>query len=149
MTETPSLADGLARRGAQLVTGGTENHIVLIDVSSYGITGRPRPSRRCLTPTSSATATPFHATPRAVATRRVCASAPPRSRRRGFGPAESDRDAELIVEVLAATTATRTRSGGTSKAKYTIAHSVAGKVHDAAHELLTANPLHPGLDVTL
>ncbi len=35
-----ALADGLSRRGARLVTGGTENHLVLIDVSSYGITGR-------------------------------------------------------------------------------------------------------------
>jgi glycine hydroxymethyltransferase len=35
-----ALADGLSRRGARLVTGGTENHLVLIDVSSYGVTGR-------------------------------------------------------------------------------------------------------------
>ena len=38
---TPSaLADGLLRRGARLVTGGTDNHLVLIDVSSFGLTGR-------------------------------------------------------------------------------------------------------------
>src|SRR6478609_636073 len=35
-----ALADGLAKRGVRLITGGTENHLVLIDVSSYGITGR-------------------------------------------------------------------------------------------------------------
>ncbi|MGH3662404.1 MAG: glycine hydroxymethyltransferase, partial [Micromonosporaceae bacterium] len=35
-----ALADGLLSRGAKLVTGGTDNHLVLIDVSSYGITGR-------------------------------------------------------------------------------------------------------------
>src|SRR5215470_6568756 len=35
-----SLADGLLRRGARLVTGGTENHLVLMDVSTYGVTGR-------------------------------------------------------------------------------------------------------------
>ena len=60
-----------------------------------------------------------------------------------------DRVAELIVEVLAATTPANTKSGGTSKANYTIANSIAGKVHDAANELLSANPLYPGLDVTL
>src|SRR6185369_7070840 len=36
-----ALADGLMRRGATLVTGGTDNHLNLIDVeSSYGLTGR-------------------------------------------------------------------------------------------------------------
>src|SRR6188768_2876314 len=35
-----TLADGLLKRGANLVTGGTDNHLVLIDVSGYGITGR-------------------------------------------------------------------------------------------------------------
>ena len=35
-----ALADGLLKSGAQIVTGGTENHIVLLDVSPYGLTGR-------------------------------------------------------------------------------------------------------------
>ena len=35
-----SLADGFLRRGAKLVTGGTDNHIVLLDVTSFGLTGR-------------------------------------------------------------------------------------------------------------
>ena len=35
-----SLADGFLPRGAKLVTGGTDNHLVLLDVSSFGLTGR-------------------------------------------------------------------------------------------------------------
>ncbi len=35
-----SLADGFLTRGADLVTGGTDNHLVLLDVSSFGLTGR-------------------------------------------------------------------------------------------------------------
>src|SRR3712207_9226131 len=35
-----ALAEGLTRRGAKLVTGGTDNHLALIDVTSYGLTGR-------------------------------------------------------------------------------------------------------------
>ena len=36
-----ALAEGLARRGAALVTGGTDNHLVLIDVATtFGLTGR-------------------------------------------------------------------------------------------------------------
>ena len=35
-----ALSDGLIRRGTRLVTGGTDNHLVLIDVGGYGLTGR-------------------------------------------------------------------------------------------------------------
>ena len=35
-----SLAEGFLKRGAKLVTGGTDNHIVLLDVSAFGLTGR-------------------------------------------------------------------------------------------------------------
>src|ERR1700754_1527041 len=35
-----ALAEGFLKRGARLVTGGTDNHIVLLDVESFGVTGR-------------------------------------------------------------------------------------------------------------
>src|SRR3954465_3940347 len=35
-----ALAEGLSRRGVRLVTGGTDNHLVLLDVTSFGLTGR-------------------------------------------------------------------------------------------------------------
>ena len=35
-----ALAEGLLSRGVNLVTGGTDNHIVLLDVSNMGLTGR-------------------------------------------------------------------------------------------------------------
>ena len=121
---------------------------MLIDVSTYGITGRQAESALL----DSGIVTNRNAIPRdpngAWYTSGVRIGTPALTSR-GFGPAEFDRVAELIVEVLAATTPTSTPSGGTSKAKYTIADGVAGRVHDAADELLTANPLYPGLDVTL
>ena len=142
-----ALADGLSRRGARLVTGGTENHLVLIDVSSYGITGRQAESALL----DAGIVTNRNAIPRdpngAWYTSGVRIGTPALTSR-GFGTTEFDRVADLIVEVLAATTPTSTRSGGTSKAKYTIADGLAGNVHDAANELLTANPLYPGLEVT-
>src|SRR5207245_10989336 len=57
---------------------------------------------------------------------------------RGFGAAEFDRVAELIVDVLTATSAAAAPSGGTSKAKYVIADGVADKTHAAANEMLEA-----------
>ena len=142
-----ALADGLSRRGARLITGGTENHLVLIDVSSYGITGRQAESALL----DAGIVTNRNAIPRdpngAWYTSGVRIGTPALTSR-GFGTAEFDRVAELIVDVLAGTSPISTRSGGTSKAKYMIANSLAGKVHDAANELLTANPLYPGLEVT-
>ena len=35
-----TLADGLLRRGMRLVSGGTDNHLVLADLRSIGLTGK-------------------------------------------------------------------------------------------------------------
>ena len=63
-----SLADGFLTRGANLVTGGTDNHIVLLDVTSFGLTGRQAESalldagvvtnRNSVPPTRTAPGTP-------------------------------------------------------------------------------------------
>ena len=142
-----ALADGLMRRGARLVTGGTENHLVLIDVSTFGLTGRQAESALL----DSGIVTNRNAIPRdpngAWYTSGVRIGTPALTSR-GFGPAEFDRVAELIVDVLTATTPAAAPSGGASKAKYAIADGVAAKTHDAANELLTANPLYPGLEIS-
>jgi len=141
-----TLAEGLSKRGVRLVTGGTENHLVLLDVASFGITGRQAESALL----DSGIVTNRNAIPRdpngAWYTSGVRIGTPALTSR-GFGPAEFDRTAELIVDVLAATTATAAASGGSSKAKYTIADGVAAKTHSAAEELLSANPLYPGLEI--
>jgi glycine hydroxymethyltransferase len=141
-----TLADGLLRRGAKLVTGGTENHLVLIDVSGFGLTGRQAESALL----DSGIVTNRNAVPRdpngAWYTSGVRIGTPALTSR-GFGPGEFDRVAELIVDVLISTTPTAAASGGASKAKYTLADGVADKTHSAANELLDAHPLYPGLDL--
>ncbi|HWB65921.1 MAG TPA: glycine hydroxymethyltransferase [Mycobacteriales bacterium] len=136
-----ALADGLMRRGVRLVTGGTENHLVLLDVSTFGITGRQAESALL----DSGIVTNRNAIPRdpngAWYTSGIRIGTPALTSR-GFGTAEFDRVAELMVDVL---TATSPVEG--SKAKYTIADGVAGKTHDAANELLARHPLYPGLDL--
>ncbi len=44
-----AFAEGLLKRGARLVTGGTDNHLVLLDVQSFG-SPAGRPSPRCSIP---------------------------------------------------------------------------------------------------
>jgi glycine hydroxymethyltransferase len=141
-----TLAEGLMRRGARLVTGGTDNHLALIDVSTFGLTGRQAESALL----DSGIVTNRNAIPRdpngAWYTSGVRIGTPALTSR-GFGAAEFDQVAELIVNVLSSTTPTAAASGGTSKAKYTLADGVAAKTHAAANELLEANPLYPGLDL--
>ena len=53
LTDAKALAEGLLRRGSTLVTGGTDNHLVLIDTRAYGLTGRQAEAARSA-PASSA-----------------------------------------------------------------------------------------------
>jgi glycine hydroxymethyltransferase len=141
-----ALADGLMKRGTKLVTDGTENHLALIDVSSYGITGRQAESALL----DSGIVTNRNSVPRdpngAWYTSGVRIGTPALTSR-GFGPDDFDRVAELIVDVLSSTTPAPTKEGKPGKAKYVLADGVADKTRSAAAELLAANPLYPGLDL--
>jgi glycine hydroxymethyltransferase len=140
-----ALADGLMRRGARLVTGGTDNHLVLIDVSTFGLTGRQAESALL----DSGIVTNRNSVPRdpngAWYTSGVRIGTPALTSR-GFAAADFDRVAELIVDVLGATSPAAA-SSGPSKAKYSIADGVAEETQAAAQEMLDANPLYPGLDL--
>jgi glycine hydroxymethyltransferase len=140
------LAEGLMKRGVKLVTDGTENHLVLLDVSSYGITGRQAESALL----DAGIVTNRNAVPRdpngAWYTSGVRIGTPALTTR-GFGADEFDRVAELIVDVLSATTPTTTSAGAASKAKYVLADGVADKTRAASAEILDKHPLYPGLDL--
>ena len=98
-----SLADGFLSRDAKLVTGGTDNHIVLLDVSSFGLTGRQAESALLdagvVTNRNSVPADPNGA----WYTSGIRFGTPALTTR-GFGAAEFDRVAELVVDVLRNTT---------------------------------------------
>jgi glycine hydroxymethyltransferase len=139
-----ALADGLLRRGASLVTGGTDNHLVLIDVSGFGLTGRQAESALL----DAGIVTNRNAVPAdpngAWYTSGVRIGTPALTSR-GFGASEFDRVAELIVGVLKKTTPVTAASGQPGKAKYTVADGVAAATKAAAAELLADHPLYPGL----
>jgi glycine hydroxymethyltransferase len=141
-----ALAEGLIRRGARLVTGGTDNHIVLVDVSGFGLTGRQAESALLdagiVTNRNSVPADPNGA----WYTSGIRLGTPALTTR-GFGADEFDRTAELIVNVLANTTPTATRDGAPSKARYATTDGLADRARAAAAELLDRHPLYPGLDL--
>jgi glycine hydroxymethyltransferase len=141
-----TLADGLRRRGVRLVTDGTENHLVLLDVSSFGLTGRQAESALL----DAGIVTNRNAVPAdpngAWYTSGVRIGTPALTTR-GFGAAEFDQVAELIAGVLGGTTPTTTSSGEPSRAKYTLTDGLADRTRAAAAELLAGHPLYPGLDL--
>jgi glycine hydroxymethyltransferase len=141
-----TLAEGLMRRGARLVTGGTENHLVLLDTSTFGLTGRQAESALL----DAGIVTNRNSIPRdpngAWYTTGIRLGTPALTSR-GFQPDDFDRVAELIVDVLSATSPASTADGGASKAKYQLPDGVADKTKAAAAEILDAHPLYPGLEL--
>lgn len=142
-----TLAEGFLKRGTDLVTGGTDNHLVLLDVTSYGLTGRQAESALIdagiVTNRNSVPADPNGAWYTSGV--RLGTSA---LTTRGFGAAEFDTVAELIVEVLSNTTPGTTKAGAPSKATYTLADGVADRVRAASAEILDKHPLYPGIDLS-
>ncbi|WP_416277061.1 glycine hydroxymethyltransferase [Nocardia sp. alder85J] len=134
-----ALAEGLLRRGARLVTGGTDNHLVLIDVSGYGLTGRQAESALL----EAGIVTNRNAIPRdpngAWYTSGIRIGTPALTTR-GVDAAGMDEIAGLLDIVLRATTPT-------GKARYTLADGVAESVRARSADLLARHPLYPGLEL--
>ncbi|MER5704329.1 glycine hydroxymethyltransferase [Micromonospora sp. NPDC002296] len=142
-----ALAEGLLRRGAKLVTGGTENHLVLIDVSGYGLTGRQ--AEQALL--DSGIVTNRNSVPQdpngAWYTSGIRIGTPALTTR-GLGVAEMDATAELIHTVLSQTVSASNADGTPSKAKYVLDPALADKVSRRATDLLSTFPLYPSVDLT-
>jgi glycine hydroxymethyltransferase len=136
-----ALAEGFLKRDARLVTGGTDNHIVLLDVTSFGLTGRQAESA-LLDSGVVTNRNSIPADPNGAWYTSGIRLGTPALTTRGFGPDDFDRVAELMVDVLS-----NTQPEGTSKAKYKLADGTAERVHAGASELLAANPLYPGLSL--
>jgi glycine hydroxymethyltransferase len=141
-----ALAEGFLKRDARLVTGGTDNHLVLLDVSGFGLTGRQAESALLdagiVTNRNSIPADPngaWYTSGIRIGT--------PALTTRGFGADEFDTVAALMIDVLDNTKPAVTSAGAPSKATYTLADGVADRTRSASAEMLDANPLYPGLVV--
>jgi glycine hydroxymethyltransferase len=139
-----SLADSLLKRGATLVTGGTDNHIVLLDVaSSYGLTGRQAESALL----DAGVVTNRNSIPRdahgAWYTSGVRLGTPALTTL-GMGADELDEVADIIDATLRVTSPAAATSGP-SKAKYLLDDAVAKASRGRAVELLDRFPLYPSI----
>jgi glycine hydroxymethyltransferase len=141
-----ALADGLLRRGVTLVTGGTDNHLILIDVSGYGLTGRQAESALV----DSGIVTNRNSIPRdpngAWYTSGIRLGTPALTTR-GLGPSDMDDIAGLIDTVLASTRPATGPDGKVSRARYCLDDAVASKVAGQAAEMLARYPLYPSVEL--
>ncbi|HEY2521551.1 MAG TPA: glycine hydroxymethyltransferase [Streptosporangiaceae bacterium] len=137
-----ALADGLIRRGVTLVTGGTDNHLVLADVAaSYGLTGRQAETALI----EAGVVTNRNSVPRdpngAWYTSGIRLGTPALTTL-GMGPAELDEVADIMATALAATTP---QAG--SKAKHQLDTSVAEACRARCADLLARHPLYPEIQL--
>jgi glycine hydroxymethyltransferase len=138
-----ALADGLLRRGARLVTGGTDNHLVLIDVgASFGLTGRQAEAALLdagvVTNRNSVPSDPNGA----WYTSGVRLGTPALTTI-GFGPHELDEVADVIVTALRATTP----ATSTAKAKYELDAQIAEAGRRRCADLLARHRLYPEIEL--
>ncbi|HEY7940341.1 MAG TPA: serine hydroxymethyltransferase [Candidatus Limnocylindrales bacterium] len=95
------LADALREQGARLVSGGTDNHLMLVDVTPLGVTGKEAEADLDhVGITVNKNAVPFDPLPPNTASGIRVGT--PATTTRGFGPAEMRQIAALIVRAIAA-----------------------------------------------
>ncbi len=148
-----ALAKAFIKAGIPVLTGGSENHIVLIDVAqAFGLTGRQAESalRNCGI-TLNRNALPFDVNgPWYTSGLRVGTAA---MTTLGMGTADMSTIVELFRKVLSqakpTTVASGAKKGELSKAQFTLSPAVVEETRRRASELLANYPLYPELDAAV
>ena len=135
------LADELASRGARIVTGGTDNHLVLVDVRPFGITGRIAEAALedagVIVNRNSIPNDPNGA----WYTSGVRLGTPALTTL-GMGTDEMVEVADIIADVLTHAEA-RLVDGKAHPARYDLADDVRDRSRSRSADLLVAHPLYP------
>ncbi len=99
LANAQALAQGLIRRGLKLVSGGTDNHLMLVDLRETGVTGRDLQHRLdAVNITSNKNGVPFD-TAKPFITSGIRLGTPAVTTR-GMTPADMDEIADLISRAL-------------------------------------------------
>lgn len=146
VTNSQALAERLMQRGLRVVSGGTENHLAVVDLTSLGLTGRhAETALRQAHLTVNRNAIPFDKNgPWYTSGIRI---GPAALTSLGMGTAEMHRIADLLVDVLQQVKPARTSNGELSKAKIDIAPEALAKAQQGVSELLQSFPLYKEIPV--
>jgi len=137
-----ALAEGIEKRGGRLVTGGTENHLVLVDVRSFGLTGRQAES--ALEEAGvivNRNSIPFD--PNGAWYTSGIRLGTPALTSIGMSCEDMDEVADIICSTLTSVDPATTPSGDRSKAKFILSDVVQSSARERSAKLLQENPLYP------
>lgn len=141
------LAEALLKKGIRLVTGGTENHLMILDISRFGLTGRQAESAlRAAHITVNRNAIPFD-TQGPWYTSGIRLGTPALTTL-GMGREEMSEIADIILHVLSHTKpAIVEKTGQPSKANCITDTSTIQQVKERVKELLRHFPLYPEIEL--
>lgn len=141
-----ALAKALIARGLDITTGGTENHLMIVDLKNTGLNGRQAENtlRRChMTVNRNAIPNdpfgPWYTSGVRLGT--------PALTTLGMGVEEMKEIANIIADVLQNSKPEILKSGSTSKAQCTIPAAVEEKAKARVKDLLSEYPLYPEIQI--
>jgi glycine hydroxymethyltransferase len=145
-----TLADRLQATGVGVLTGGTDNHLVMVDLRAFGLTGRIAEAA-LVDAGVTCNRNPVPADPQGAWFTSGLRLGTPAVTTLGMGVDEMGQIADVIHAVLAATTPARIASGPNagrpSRVNYTLDDSVLSKARASVDELLGRHRLYPGIDL--
>ncbi|MBN1501014.1 MAG: glycine hydroxymethyltransferase [Spirochaetes bacterium] len=141
-----TLAEACIAEGLKIATGGTDNHLMLIDVRPFNITGRQAESalRECGI-TLNRNSLPFDPNgPWYTSGLRI---GTPAVTSLGMGKGEMKEIASILSLVLKSISPEKDADGKPGKAKYIVPQNVIDEGRKRVKKLLTENMLYPELDL--
>ena len=147
-----ALSSALMDKGIKLTSNGTENHLMVLDVSSFGITGRQAENAvREAGITLNRNSLPFD--PNGAWYTSGLRIGTPALTSLGMGPADMVEIAEVMYDILSNTEADTIESGPNagkkSKAKATTDQVVLENARVRVSNLLARYPLYPEIDTEI
>lgn len=142
------LAEACLSQGMTVVSGGTDNHLVLLDVRPFGLTGRQAETalRECGI-TLNRNTIPFD--PNGAWYTSGLRLGTPAVTTLGMGADEMREIAAIIQLVLSHTAAGQTKDGKPSKARYVLDGKAREQAAARVRDLLARYPVYPELDLAL
>ena len=140
------LAEALMAKGVRVVTSGTENHLVLIDVRGYGLNGRQAEAAlRAADLTLNRNVIPND--PNGAWYTSGLRLGTPAMTTLGMGAAEMQEIAAILHSVLDATRTARLKDGQPSQVKFETDRAAVDAAQARVKDLLARHPLYPGIDL--
>jgi len=141
-----TLGEALVAGGARLVTGGTDNHLVLVDVRPYGLNGRQAEAAlRAAHLTANRNVIPHD--PNGAWYTSGLRLGTPATTTLGMGPEEMREIADALHGVLAATRAGTKRDGQPSLVNFVTEPKAVAAAQARVADLLARHPLYPEIDL--